>query len=313
MQDIKDETREIPTDQIVEPWVILRVVNRSTVEYLELRDSIAEKGFFNSLCVRPSKRKPGKYEVVDGLYRYTVGCELRLLTLPCIVKHNLTDDDVLTAQIQANALRLETTPVEYARQLRKIMAATDSVNGDGMNGDGMTMVELSTRIHKNPEWIGRQLALLDLIKVAQIAVDRGEIPLASAYALARAPRNRQGLYLEAAKTMPIREFLPIIGAFVKQHRENINKGKWDDFEAEFQPVSHLRNLKEVLAEYREHRVGSLFLASLGCETPVDAWYLALQWALHLDEASVNEQRERVLQRQQRAVVEREEKDGEEEP
>jgi len=296
---MKDETREIPTDQIVEPWVILRVVNRSTVEYLELRDSIAEKGFFNSLCVRPSKRKPGKYEVVDGLYRYTVGCELRLLTLPCIVKHNLTDEDVLAAQIQANALRLETTPVEYARQLRKIMAATDS----------MTMVELSTRIHKNPEWISHQLALLDLTKVAQVAVDRGEISLVAGYALARVPRRRQGYYLELAKTMPAKEFLPIVAAFVKKHRENINQGKWDDFEAEFQPVPHLRNLKEVLAEYREHRIGGL--TGMDCKTPVDAWYLALQWALHLDEESVNEQRERVLQRQQRAVVERAETDEEE--
>jgi len=181
-KDIKDQTCEIPTDQIVEPWVILRVVNRSTVEYLELRDSIAEKGFFNSLCVRPSKRKPGKYEVVDGLYRYTVGCELRLHALPCIVKHNLTDEDVLAAQIQANALRPETTPVEYARQLRKIMAA------GGVNG--MTMAQLSTRIHKNPEWIGLQLALLDLIKVAQTAVDRGEISLESDFAKKRRGTRR---------------------------------------------------------------------------------------------------------------------------
>ena len=52
-------------------WIVLRVVNRSSVEYLELRDSLADRGFLNSICVRPSSRKPGKVEVVDGLYRYT--------------------------------------------------------------------------------------------------------------------------------------------------------------------------------------------------------------------------------------------------
>ena len=55
--------------QIVEPWVVLRLVNRESVEYLELRDSMADKGSLNSICVRPSPRQPGKFEVVDGLYR----------------------------------------------------------------------------------------------------------------------------------------------------------------------------------------------------------------------------------------------------
>ena len=54
-----DEFRLIPLDQIVEPWVVLRVVNRESVEYLELRDSIAQQGLLNSICVRPSPRRPG--------------------------------------------------------------------------------------------------------------------------------------------------------------------------------------------------------------------------------------------------------------
>ncbi len=66
--------RLIPLDEIVEPWVVLRPVNRASLEYLELRDSLAAVGFINSICVRPSTRKPGKVEVVDGLYRYTGAC-----------------------------------------------------------------------------------------------------------------------------------------------------------------------------------------------------------------------------------------------
>ena len=105
MPDQPDEFREIPLDQIVEPWIVLRIVNRESVEYLELRDSIAHQGLLNSICVRPSTRRPGYYEVVDGMYRWTAAKELRLSALPCVVKHSLTDQDVLAIQIQANALR----------------------------------------------------------------------------------------------------------------------------------------------------------------------------------------------------------------
>ena len=50
---LPDELRLIPLDQIIEPWVILRAVSRESVEYLELRDSLAAKGLVNSICVRP--------------------------------------------------------------------------------------------------------------------------------------------------------------------------------------------------------------------------------------------------------------------
>ena len=94
MPDQPDEFRSIPLDQIIEPWVVLRAVNRESVEYLELRDSLAAVGPLNSICVRPSPRRPGDYEVVDGLYRHTAAVELRMPALPCIIKHNLTDEDV---------------------------------------------------------------------------------------------------------------------------------------------------------------------------------------------------------------------------
>ena len=39
---------------------------------------------------------------------------------PALVR-DLTDDDLLAIQIQANALRPETTPMDYARQIKRIM------------------------------------------------------------------------------------------------------------------------------------------------------------------------------------------------
>jgi len=172
MTDQPDEFREIPLDQIVEPWVVLRVVNRESIEYLELRDSIAQRGLLNSICVRPSPRRLGKMEVVDGLYRRAACCELRRPMMPCIVKHNLTDEDVLALQIQANALRPVTTVIEYARQIKRIMGAVAA-----REARDATLADVSRLIHKNVDWIGRQLDLLRLRPDVQKAVERGEIPL----------------------------------------------------------------------------------------------------------------------------------------
>lgn len=301
MQD--DDFRLIPLAEIVEPWVILRVVNRGSVEYLQLRDSLAAVGFLNSICVRPSKRKPGKVEVVDGLYRYTAAKELDKPAAPCIVKYNLTDQDVLAAQIQANALRPETTPVEYARQIKRILDADA----------GMKKAELCSRLHVNPEWVDQQLKLLDLKKRLQRAVDRGEIPLTSAYALARVPPTRQAQFEEQAKTMPAREFVPIVNTYVKHFKEGVKKGKMDAFLLEeFRPHPHMRHIKDVCAEYDDHQLGATYLTQAQCTTPLSAWYLALQWVLHLDEASVNEQRETYLRCQQQKILQPDE-DKETEP
>ena len=286
-----DEFRLIPLAEIIEPWVILRVVNRESVEYLELRDSIAAQGLLNSICVRPSPRRPGYYEVVDGLYRRTAAVELRLPALPCVVKHGLTDEAVLAIQIQANALRPETTVVEYARQIKRIMDAIAARE----NRDA-TLAGVSNLIHKSPEWIRQQLGLLELRRDIQKAVERGEIPLQSAYMLAKLPRTRQVQFIDLAKTAPAREVAPLIAGLVKRIQEDARQGKLHDFCRDFEPVAYLRPLKEVLAEYREHRLGGLTVTTAGCKTPVDGWYLALQWALRLDEESVREQREKILAR-----------------
>jgi ParB/RepB/Spo0J family partition protein len=299
MPEQPDEFRPIPLDQIIEPWIVLRVVNRESVEYLELRDSLATVGPLNSICVRPSARRPGCYEVVDGLYRYRAAVELRLAALPCVVKYHLTDEDVLAIQIQANAVRPETTAVEYARQIKRIMDALTA-----RQGMDATLADVSNVIHKSPAWIGDQLRLLGLRSDIQKAVDRGEIPLQSAYTLAKLPRIHQGPLVELARTAPAREFVPIAARLVKQIQEAARQGKLCDLCKDFEPVPHLRPLKEVLAEYREHQLGGLALTKADCKTPVDGWHLALEWTLNLDEESIRRQRERVLARHRANLLER---------
>jgi ParB/RepB/Spo0J family partition protein len=294
-----DDPQMISLDKIVEPWIVLRVVNRESLEYLELRDSIAAHGLLNSICVRPSIRRPGMMEVVDGLHRHAACCELRLPAMPCIVKENLTDEDVMAFQIQANALRPETTVVDYARQIKRIMEAVAA-----RQGSDVTLAQVCKLIHKGPDWVRNQLFLLNLRPDIQKAVERGEVPLVSAYVLAQLPRIRQAEFLDMVRTTPAKDAVPLLARAVKQIKEAARQGKLDDFRKDFEPVPYLRPLKEILGEYQRHEIGGLMLTKGNCQTPLDAWYSALQWALHLDEDSIREQEKRILARNRTNVLRR---------
>jgi ParB/RepB/Spo0J family partition protein len=281
-----DEFRFLPLGQLVDPPVVLRLVNRASVAYLELRDSLAHYGPLNSICVRPSLRFPGKYDVADGLYRVTAAREIALPGFPSVIK-DLTDDDLLAIQIQANAVRPETTPMEYARQIRRIVDSRP----------GIRDYELVGIIHKSPGWIRDTLGLENLRKDFQPAVERGEMPLGSAYELARIPYKHQADFFDAARTMPVAEFRAMAQAFLKQFQEAVRQGKLDAFfNEDFKPVAHMRPLKDVLPEYENPEQAALLLAAESCKTPLEAWRIALAWVMHLDRGSIETQREAVMNR-----------------
>jgi ParB/RepB/Spo0J family partition protein len=284
---MNDDCRQIPLDQLVDPPVLLRLVNRGSVPYLELKDSLAAHGFLNSICVRPSHRLPGSFDVADGMYRVTAAREIRLPQAPCIIK-DLSDDDLLAIQIQANAVRPETTPMEYARQIKRIIEARPEA----------TLSEVSSRIlHKSPGWVSETLGLLQLRKEFHSAVDRGEMPLGSAYELARLPYKQQPQFFDLARTMPVNEFRATAQAFLKQFQEAVRQGRLDAFFIEdFKPVAHGRTWKEVIAEYEKPACAALVLTAEKCKTLTQAWRAALAWVLHLDRESIETQRQAVMKR-----------------
>jgi ParB/RepB/Spo0J family partition protein len=277
---MNDQVADIPTEKLTEPWVLLRPVLTDSVEYLEMFNSLNEKGFLNSISVRPSSRQSGFFEVIDGMWRTTCARELHFPTVPCIIKHNITDQDVLTLQIQAQAIRPETKPVEYARQLQRIQKARP----------GVTLGQLAALVNKNPHWVSKQLGLLKLDRRSQNAVDRGEIPLANAYLLAKLPPKLRPDYVDQAKALPITKFGPIAAAVIKQFKEAVRQGKLDAFFTEdFTPQAYLRSLKDVETEARSQSEAPLVITAAGCTTPLEGWNAALQWIMHLDPKSVEEQ------------------------
>jgi len=276
---MQDKVADIPVDDIIEPRTMLRLIDRDSVEYLEMRDSIAAEGFWNSISVRPAKDER-EYEIIDGLYRYTCARELGLKSIPCIVKCNVSDDAALAAQIQANAIRPETKPAEFARQMKRMLTRRPE----------MTFDELAHLIHKSPSWVRKTLGLLRLARESRKMVDRGEIPIQSAYMLAKIPQQLQKEYLDHARALPSREFRALAASVIKQFTEAVKQGRMEAFWCgEFQPQAHLRSLREIQSEAQRQEVGALLVTAEQCKTPVDGFYSALRWAMHLDRQSVEDQ------------------------
>lgn len=269
--------RIIPITNIHEPPVVLRVVNRRTLEYEEMLDSIKEHGLFNSLCVRLAPhRGPEQYEVVDGLYRFNCCRDACIPEVPATV-HEVSDRLLLSLQIQANAIRPETTRMEYARQISKIME-TDSL---------LTLPDVAAIVHKSPNWVNRMLGLLKLNPALQRQVDRGEITVSNAYWLSQMHKSYRADYVQDAENMVSDKFRLMAQSRIKAFREAINMGSVEAFYAkQYTPYPHLRNLRDIEAERLSLKASTSVMPRAKCQTPLDGWRMALAWVVHMDEESL---------------------------
>lgn len=289
---MEDEIAFLPITSLREPKTVLRFVHKDTIDFLELRDSIRDKGVLQSLLVRPAADE-GVYEIIDGLYRYTAARDAGQEKVPCVIKHGVSDDEVLILQIQANAISPVTTPAEYAQQMKRLLTRKPD----------MTIRQLACLIRKSPAWVSDRLGLLNLRKQIQGMTDRGEIPLENAYMLAKIPRSLQPEYVERAKLMPNKAFKALAAACVKQFMEAVLQGRMDVFYADkFQAQPHLRSLKVIESEIVQREVGALICAGEGCQNVLDGFYAGLRWACHLDMASVQEQEAAIRGRRERQAL-----------
>jgi ParB/RepB/Spo0J family partition protein len=278
---VGDKIELLSVSSLDDPPILLRPIDRTCVEYLELRDSMTTHGLVNSIAVRPYG---DRYQVVDGVNRTTVARDLGWETIPCLIKQ-VSDSDLLLLQLAGNAVRVTTKPVEFARQIRRILKEKPD----------MKIGEMAVRLNKSAAWIGQQLRLLDLSDEDQQMIDRGEINLANAYMYAQVPKLARASLREQAKTLSVREFKAVASGVTKQFTEQVRKGKLDGcFRAEFKPQPYLRSLPEVRRELARRVEGPRIVTQENCVTPLDGFYAALLWAQNLDREGLREQEERYL-------------------
>lgn len=273
---------ELPIINIRENPVALRSVNFESQQYLELVDSIKQKGLMNPISVRQrtdTETGVDYYELIDGLHRFQA-CKDAGLEVIHVHVMSLEDSEVLEAQIIANVHKIETKPADYSRQLQRILAANPT----------MTEAELASKLGKTSGWISQRLGLnkIDNKEIVE-AINSGTIGLANAYALARLPADEMPEFMARAMTETPDIFIPSVQQRVKEIKEAGRRGS-DAAPREFVPVAHLRKLKDVKTELDTGEIADVLIKTTGTKKPNDAFILACKWFLHLDPMSVEDQK-----------------------
>jgi len=263
---------------IRESEVALRAVNRQSEKYLMLVESIRRQGVLNAICVREVKDPVSGnivYGLVDGLHRFTAAKDAGLIEIPARVT-TLDDRELLEAQIIANIHKVETKPVEYTKQMMRILAGNPL----------MTRRELAGRLAQTEAWISQRLNLLKLSPKIQELVDTDRIRLSNAYALAKLPAEEQIDFVDRAMTDTPQVFVPSIYNRVKEIKDAKQKGK-DAAPAEFTPTIHLQKLSDVKKMYESpEEMAGMICNAQGAKSVLDGFKAAISWCLHMDDLSI---------------------------
>lgn len=297
----QDSLAKIAISKIRENPVALRQVNRNTEAYLELVESIRKEGILNPIVVRPMRDPESGdefYGLIDGLHRFTAAQDAGLTEVPAHIK-SMEDAQVLVAQIIGNIHRVETRPVEYSKQLQKILAQDPL----------LTSASLASQLGKSTTWISDRLGLLKVDEKIAPLVDEGKINLSNAFVLAKLPKEEQLAFTDRAMTMTPQEFTATVLERKKQLDKARREGR-DADTAEFVAPIHMRKLKEVRDEMERATVGPTLVTETGVSTAAAGFALGVQWALHQDPTSVAVAKQKDEDRKRSIAEKREKAQGE---
>ena len=166
----------------------LREVDEDSVQFSHMCESIrqplidengvkvSDHGLLNPIVVRPLPGQDGKYAIVDGFHRLTAWKKVfgDSKPIPAAIR-NLSEIQVIRAQVQANALRVETKRAEFATEVLRYMDAFPELSLD----------EVARDFNQETSTIRSWLTLTKLPESLQKEVDNNELPVTVAIILAR--------------------------------------------------------------------------------------------------------------------------------
>ena len=265
------QTGKIPLSQIVPPKVALRTVDKKSDEWAGFVASIKQDGILNPIAVKivRVKNEAGfeeeKYQVIDGLHRFMGAIDAGLEFIEAKV-HDADEAKTLELQIEGNVHKFETRPVQYSKQLLKILAAHPE----------RTVAEQAARLKKSEGWLKDKLRLQRLLPEIQTLVDAGKMPMSSAYILAKMDEDEQPNWVERACNLPPDQFLPQCSNRINE----LKKLKAGEPKPEPSPTPVLRKRGEIVEFYNRTA------ASPPTEGEAKGFYEALRWVVQMDDASV---------------------------
>jgi len=132
----------------------------------ELAQSIREVGIINPIIVA---QKGNRFEIIAGNRRYLAAREAGLKAIPCrIWTHTQTSSTTIT--LTENIQRLDTSPLEEANTIQKLM-----------ENEGITQKQVAKLLGKSEAWVSQRLEILNWDQDLFQNVKYGTIP----YSVAR--------------------------------------------------------------------------------------------------------------------------------
>lgn len=275
----------IPVSQIKSNPEALRAVDRQSEEYAGIVESMRAKGFRGTVTVREmTDDETGEqyYAVVDGMHRFMAAKDLGLDEVPCDIT-DMDDAQAIEYSIMANVHKKDTKPSEYRKGILTWLEMNPT----------KTISDAAAAFRKSNAWINNMLRLNNISDERIMAlVDSDDINLSNAYALAKLPAEEQANYLTEAQTMEPKEFCPMVSKRVKDIAEERRKGKVAG-KREFNPTEHMQKMKDIKTEREALEVGKAIATREGIkdtETYLNGFKMALNWILHVDPFSIDEQK-----------------------
>lgn len=169
------ELRELPVERI-----LCRPQPRERFDddaLAGLAQSMCEEGLLQPILVGPGT---DRWPLIDGERRLRAAKQLGWPTIPALIESSEAgEDSTLLRQLIANCQREDLTPIELARSIEQLMAASGSPAAD-----------IAARLGLSPARVSKHLALLVLPPEIQAKVHTGEIAASTAYHIAREANPR---------------------------------------------------------------------------------------------------------------------------
>jgi ParB family transcriptional regulator, chromosome partitioning protein len=152
----------------------------------ELAGSIREKGIYSPLLVRPLEGK--RFQVVFGRRRYLAAHIAGEKTAPCRIR-NMSDSEVLEAQIVENGQRQDIHPLEEGSAYKALLDLPDHKH---------TPATIAAKTGKSEAYVTGRLRFTELVPEIQAVFLEDQISIAHALLIAKLPASQQTAAYAAA-------------------------------------------------------------------------------------------------------------------
>ncbi|SNS80162.1 chromosome partitioning protein, ParB family [Granulicella rosea] len=170
----------------------------------EMAETIRKVGVYQAILVRP---RAEKLEIVFGARRYRASALAGKDTIPGIIRE-MTDAEVLEAQLVENLQRRDVHPMEEAEGYKRLLALTEPT---------YTIEQIAAKVGKTPVYIATRLKLTELCDEVAAVFYSNEIGVGHAILLAKLTAELQVQGLTACfkevynqnSDKPVRILLPV--------------------------------------------------------------------------------------------------------